>query len=143
MSESTRRLQWPQLSDVSDLLDPLQQLFGWRTQTGPHSIRIETHAEPDAYIVRAQLPGIDPDKDVEVTVADGTLTIHAEHAEQQQEHGHSEFRYGSFHRSLRLPEGAGPEKATATYHGGILTVRVGMDKAAKVASRKIEVTSTE
>ena len=131
------------MSDVSDLLDPLQLLFGWRTQNGSHSIRIETHVEPDSYTVRAQLPGVDPNKDVEVTVADGTLSIRAERADQQQEHGHSEFRYGSFHRTLRLPEGAEPEKVTATYHSGILTVRVGLDKVTRVASDTIEVTSTE
>jgi len=121
MNENTRRLQWPQLSDVSDLFEPLQQLFGWRTLTGSHSIRIETQIESDAFLVRAELPGIDPAKDVEVTVADGVLSMHAERSEQQEQ-CHSEFRYGSFHRDLRLPDGAKREKVTATYHGGILSV---------------------
>lgn len=71
---------------------------------------------------------VDPAKDVEVTVTDGMLTLHAERSEQNQERHHSEFRYGSFDRSVRPPEGARPEKVTATYNDGILTVRVAMEQ---------------
>ncbi len=137
MTEITRRQQSAQRPEMTDLLDPLQMLFGLRPQS--YGIRMETHFEPDAYIVRGEMPGIDPDKDVEITVADGILTIHAERTEEQAERHHSEFRYGSYTRSLRLPEGTKPDKVTAKYAGGILTVKVGLDKAAKAASHKIKV----
>jgi len=96
---------------------------------------------PDAYVVCGEMPGIDPAKDVEVTVTDGVLNLHAERSEQNPGRHHSEFRYGSFDRSVRLPEGARPEKVTATYNDGILTVRIAMDKTAKAASHKIKVTA--
>jgi HSP20 family protein len=143
MTETTRRTQSMQAAqtmqhpEVADLLEPLQIFFGLRPQS--YGIRMETHFEPDAYIVRGEMPGIDPAKDFEVTVADGVLTIHAERTEQQTERHHSEFRYGSYDRSMRLPEGAKPDKVTANYTGGILTVRVGLDKPAKAASHKIKV----
>jgi HSP20 family protein len=138
MSEITRRVQFPALPDLSDLTDPLQQLFGIRMQS-PFGIRVETHYETDAYVVRGEMPGIDPTKDLEVTVSDGMLTLHAERTEQQQDRQHSEFRYGAYNRTMSLPEGAKPEKVTATYDEGIVTVRVPLDKPAKPVSHKIKI----
>jgi HSP20 family molecular chaperone IbpA len=142
MSEITRRVQFPALPDLSDLTDPLQQLFGLRMQS-PFGIRIETHYETDAYVVRGEMPGIDPATDLEVTVTDGMLTLHAERTEQQQDRQHSEFHYGAYNRTVRLPESAKPEKVTATYDAGILTVRVPLDKPAKPVSHKIKIESAK
>jgi HSP20 family protein len=141
MTEITRRAQLPVLSDISGLLDPFQMLLGLLPQHEAYGIRIEAHFEEHAYVVRAELPGIDPDKDVELTVTDGVLTIRAERSEQTESPQHSEFRYGSYTRSLRLPEGAVPDKTSATYQGGILTVRVGLAKSAKATTHKIKVAS--
>jgi len=138
MSEITRRVQFPALPDLSDLTDPLQQLFGIRPQS-PYGIRVETHYETDAYVVRGEMPGIDPAKDLEVSVTDGMLTLHAERTEQQQDRQHSEFRYGTYNRTMSLPEGAKPEKVTATYHEGIVTVRVPLDKPTKPVSHKVKI----
>jgi HSP20 family protein len=143
MNEITRRAQFPLLPDISGLIDPFQLLFGWKSPTETYGIRIEAHFEGDAYVVRAELPGIDPEKDVEVTVTDDLLTIHAQRSEQTEEQHHSEFRYGSFSRSLRLPEGAKTEKAAATYRGGILTIRVELSKPVKSTSHKIKVENAE
>ena len=140
MSEITRRVQFPAMPDLSDLTDPLQQLFGIRVQS-PYGIRVETHYETDAYVVRGEMPGIDPAKDLEVTVTDGMLTLHAERTEHQEDRQHSEFRYGAYSRTMRLPESAKAEKVTATYDGGILTIRVPLDKPVKSASHKIKVTA--
>jgi HSP20 family protein len=139
MTEITRRRQFRQMPDFSDLMDPLQQLFGVKPQS-PYGIRVETHYEQDTFVVRGELPGIDPASDVEVSVADGLLTLQAERAEKldEQEH-HTEFRYGSFSRTLRLPQGAKQDTITAAYHDGIITVRVPMDKSAKAAGRTIKV----
>jgi len=143
MSEITRRAQLPLLPDISGLIDPFQVLFGWKPPAEAYGIRIEAHFEDGAYVVRAELPGIDPAKDVEVTVTDDLLTIRAERAEQTKERHHSEFRYGSFSRSLRLPEGAKTDKAAATYKGGILEIRVEISEMKKAASHKIKVQSAE
>ena len=66
-------------------------------------IRIEDFVEGDHYMVRAELAGIDPEKDVEVTVGAGYLTIRAERHDKTEGKHRTEFRYGSFSRSLSLP----------------------------------------
>lgn len=91
-------------------------------------IRVEEVREDDAVVVRAELPGVDPEKDIEVSVTEGVLEIRA-HREQREEHKEegryrSEFRYGSFVRRLPLPAGASEDAIAATYHDGILEVRV-------------------
>jgi HSP20 family protein len=79
-------------------------------------------------VVRAELPGIDPDEDVELTVTDGMLHIEAERREEEETEDKGyvrrELRYGSFSRSLPLPEGATEADITATYKDGILEIRV-------------------
>ena len=66
-------------------------------------IRIEDFVEDDHYMIRAELAGIDPAKDVEVTASAGYLTIRAERHDKTEGKHRTEFRYGSFSRSLPLP----------------------------------------
>lgn len=115
-------------------VSPLTELFDWFESGWPamadfrrdvaHAMRIEDRLEEDRYVVRAEIPGIDPDKDVEITVADGVLTISAERKEEINEKGHSEFHYGSFVRRVSLPPGASEDKLEARYQDGILEVMV-------------------
>jgi HSP20 family protein len=143
MSEITRRAPLPFPLLLGDLLDPFHLLSGGRPQMETYGIRIETQLEDGAYLVRAELPGIEPDKDVEVTIADGTLAIHAERSDHLEQKHHTEFRYGSYTRTLPLPEGAKQDEITADYKGGILTVRIPVEEAAKPAARKIMVQPVE
>ena len=70
-------------------------------------IRIEDFVEDGIYVLRAEMPGIDPDKDVEIHVSDHTLRLRAERRQEttvdKKGHYRSEFRYGSFTRSVPLP----------------------------------------
>src|SRR5262245_7576919 len=104
----------------------LGDLTGWLDTDFPvrtgHMIRVEEALTDTRYLVRAELPGLQPDKDIQVTVDDGVLTIRAEREEQAQTRGRSEFRYGLLQRSVRLPAGADPEHVTARYDNGILEV---------------------
>ncbi len=106
-------------------------------------IRVEDYTEGDRYVVRAELPGVDPEKDVEVTVGAGYLTVHAERHDKTETRHRSEFRYGSFTRSLPLPAAADEDDVKATYHDGILTVSVGLKVEKKEAVKKIEVTTAK
>lgn len=106
-------------------------------------IRVEDYMEGDRYMVRAELPGIDPEKDVEVTVGAGYLTVHAERHQKTETKHRSEFRYGSFTRSLPLPASADEDDVKATYHDGILTVSIGLKVEKKEAVKKIEVTAVK
>ena len=105
MSGMIERLTgWPALPD----------LFGWvetglpaaHTAPGTHGIRIEERLTDGAYVLRAELPGVDPAKDVEITVTEGVLTLRAERSEETTQKHRTEFRYGTFTRSVRLPAGA-------------------------------------
>lgn len=79
------------------------------------------------YEITAELPGLD-EKDVEVKVANGTLTIKGEKRETREEREKdyflSERRYGSFLRSFRVPEGVSADKIDATFAKGVLTVKL-------------------
>ena len=121
------------------LLPDLPQLFnGFPTFAGLASlrsffdgnvIRLEDEHKDGLYEVRAELPGVDPTDDIEVTVHDGRLTIKAERTQDGESNGHSEFSYGSFVRTVALPAGADEDDIAATYTDGILEIRIGMREA--------------
>ncbi|MFJ5260067.1 Hsp20/alpha crystallin family protein [Streptomyces sp. NPDC088387] len=127
---------WPALPD----------LFGWvesgfpgrYTLPGPHGIRVEDHLADGTYTLRAELPGIDPAKDVEITVTEDVLTLRSERAEETTEKHRTEFRYGTFTRSVRLPAGSKGEEAAASYKDGVLTITVPVPEE-KTATRTIPV----
>ena len=96
-------------------------------------VRIEDYTSTAPTLSRAEVPGLDPGKDVEVTVGGGVLPIHAGHPEKHEEARRSEFRYGSLPDSVVLPGGANPDKITASYDSGILEVKV-QDKEPRVQS---------
>jgi HSP20 family protein len=107
-------------------------------------IRVEETMNDDHLTIKAEMPGIDPAKDVEIELADGFLTISAERREEEksEEAGRtvSEFRYGSFRRTLRVPKDAKPEDVTALYKDGILTISVPIPKVTKPEVTKVAVT---
>jgi len=91
---------------LPDLIDwPGSGFPAFPARGGPdlYPIPIEVTEEDGKYIVRAELPGVDPERDIEITAAGDVLTVRAEHTESKQDRHHSEFRYGSFQRSVRLP----------------------------------------
>lgn len=125
------------LPDLLDWLDaPWAPLLPF---TAARMFRVEDYVKDNRYVVRAELPGMDPEKDVEITVEDGTLTIHAERREEHKEPHRSEFRYGSFTRSVVLPGRADTEHVTATYDKGILEVSVPVPEA-KPEGHRIAIT---
>jgi HSP20 family protein len=102
-------------------------------------IRVEDHYTDTEYQLRAELPGLDPEKDIQITVEKGVLTIHAERREDEQTRHRSEFRYGMLQRSVRLPANADEAKIMATYANGILSVTVPLTTA-EPTGRQIPVT---
>jgi HSP20 family protein len=136
MSALTRRESKGLFPDLFDWLEsPFSVLHPFMAQP----MRLEDYIEDGHYVVRAELPGIDPEKQVEVTVSNGVLTIHAERHEKTETKHRSEFYYGSFSRHIRLPEGADENDVTATYDKGILKVTVGLKEKGKVTGRQIPV----
>lgn len=91
-------------------------------------LRIEEFVEDGTLVVRAELPGVDVDKDVDISLHDGLLHIKAERTEKAEKSDkafyRSEFRYGAFERTLPLPPGATLDDVKATYENGVLEVRI-------------------
>jgi len=137
MSTLTRR---EYRSPFGDMVDWLEAPWTVLRPIAGHPMRVEDFVEDGNYVVRAELPGIDPEKDIEVTVVKGILTIKAERREETSGKHHSEFRYGTFSRSMTLPTGADEEHIEATYGHGILEVTVKLtDKGEDKSSRTIPV----
>ena len=129
-----RRSLWP---DIAELFPGFAGWGDLRPTFDTHLIRLEDEIEDGHYVVRAELPGIDPAKDVEITVRDGQLRIKAERSEKKESKGRSEFSYGSFVRSVSLPAGADEDDIKASYDKGILTVDVAVpEQAAAAAAEK-------
>ena len=127
---AVQRQSRPLLPELSELFNgfsgfPTSPAFaGLRPFFDGHLLRLEDEMKDGLYEVRAELPGVDPTDDIEVTVRDGQLTIKAERTQTSESNGHSEFSYGSFVRTVSLPAGADEDDINATYDRGILTVSV-------------------
>jgi HSP20 family protein len=124
-------------------MDLIERLF--EGDAGSSAIRVEELVDGNTLVVRAELPGIDPDKDVDVSVADGVLTIKAERQEKSEHKDkdgyRSEFRYGSFVRRLPLPGGVPQNDVTASYKDGLLEVRAPLPaQTQEPAAAKVPVT---
>jgi HSP20 family protein len=102
---------------------------------------VESYAKDGELHVRVALPGVEP-KDVEVTVSDGYLTIRGERkAKTEDRNGNGqyvrEFAYGSFERTLAVPEGVDPARVQAKFAHGMLDLT--MPAPVAVAPKKIEI----
>ncbi|NUP73909.1 MAG: Hsp20/alpha crystallin family protein [Sinomonas sp.] len=122
--------------------DLLERLFEG-DRNGDGAIRVEELVDDNRLVVRAELPGIDPENDVDVSVRANHLRIDAHREERKEEKGkggyRTEFRYGSFSRTIPLPEGATEQDIEATYTDGVLEVRVPIPEQKRTEAKKIEV----
>lgn len=142
------RREWP-FGRFFELLEPefgrffegLPPLVTWHDGR----MRIEEEMQDDGtLVIRAELPGVDPDKDVEIDVTDDRLTIHAERrseeTEKKEDSYRSEFRYGSLVRTVSLPKGTKTDDVKATYKDGILELRVPLPAEVTEPARRVEIT---
>lgn len=129
-------MRWPWPEDRFDRM--LREMTrGWlgdqATRGEAWPLHVEEYVEDGTCVVRAELPGIDPDKGLEVEIADGAVHIKAHREERSKEElpdGYrSEFRYGAFERFVPLPDGASDAEVKASYRDGILEVRVPLPAA--------------
>ncbi len=106
---------------------------------GEERIRIEEKLSDDEMVIRAEIPGIDPDKDVEITVNNGVLRIRAERRYEKKDRTRSEFRYGSFERAITVPRDVKPDDIHAIYKDGILEVSVPHKETTEEPPKKIAI----
>jgi HSP20 family molecular chaperone IbpA len=131
VTQKTRSL----FPEFSDLLATFPSFAGIRPMFDTRVMRLEDEMTDGRYEVRAEIPGVDPAKDIDITVRDGQLTIKAERSEKKEFEGRSEFSYGSFARTVSLPTGANEDDIKATYDKGILTVSVAVSKPGPAEKR--------
>lgn len=103
---------------------------------------LDVHENATAITIEADLPGLD-EKDVSVTLANGVLTIKGERRNEREEKNENyhltERSFGSFSRSLRLPETIDDNKIEARFDKGVLTVVAAKKPEAVKSEKKIEV----
>lgn len=130
--------------EVNRLFDDVFRGFGVPAFAGldgaagwPHVELGETDKE---IRVTAELPGLD-EKDVEITVEDGALTLRGEKRSEveDKDRGYTERSYGRFERRIGLPQGVDRDHADATFRNGVLTVTLPKTEAANENVRRIPV----
>jgi HSP20 family protein len=127
--------------DFDDLFD---RFFGRGKRGGRETAMpepaVESYIEGDKMVVRADLPGIDP-RNVEITVTGDLLTIKGSREDRREEKERNfvvkEVSYGSFERSITLPQGVKAEDIKASYKDGILELTA--PAPGEMAARKVPI----
>jgi HSP20 family protein len=149
MALLSRLSPWSALTDLERQMDQLVKgVFG---ETGFDTPRLTGGRQAKAWmpavdvfsrnsdlVVRAELAGVDPEKDIDITAEDGVLRIRGQRRYENRDEGANYFRietsYGSFERSVPLPEGVNPDDIKAVHRNGVLEVVV--PNAAQMATAK-------
>jgi len=114
----------------------------WQAESWIAAPAVDLVEKENAFELTAELPGLD-EKNVEVKVANGVLTIKGEKQEDKEEKNKDfhmrERRFGSFERALRIPETVDADKIEASFKKGVLTVTLPKTAEAQKPVKKIEV----
>ncbi|HEY7263588.1 MAG TPA: Hsp20/alpha crystallin family protein [Trebonia sp.] len=129
-------------SVVPDLIDWFEEPFLTLRPYLGHAIKVEDYTEGDYYVIRAEVAGIDPEKEVEVTAGAGYLTIRAVRPGKIEDKHRTEFRYGSFSRTVALPPDADADDVTAEYDKGILTIKLGLKGERRETMKRVQVSTS-
>lgn len=101
---------------------------------------VEVFRDGDDLVVRAELPGVDPERDVEVTIEGNVLQLKGHRSFDREVSDDRRYMveraYGEFRRDIALPEGVDADKLEASYEDGVLTVTVPLPEALKAAEPK-------
>jgi HSP20 family protein len=139
MAPTRRDRSWPEVFDRGMLERPWFPFGNLSRFFDDDELKVEEFVADDHLVVRVELPGVDPDKDVDISIQGGNLCIRAERRQEEKverrDVRRSEIRYGSFSRVLPLPANAKEDDITATYRDGILEVRAPMHHGGEQQSR--------
>ncbi|MDP2718517.1 MAG: Hsp20/alpha crystallin family protein [Dehalococcoidia bacterium] len=152
-------IRWEPCQEIATERNSMEKLFddtffgpSWVvTRPGEGYIPIDMYQTDDKIVVKATVPGINPD-DIEITVTGDVLTIKGEikteEKVEREDYIQKECRYGSFARSIPLPAGLTADKAEASFEDGILTLEIPKaeeikPKVIKVKAKKLAPVKTE
>jgi HSP20 family protein len=143
---------WREMTDMERRMEDLLQGFDWprpfgllwpelATAAGPFPPATDVFQRDGDLVVRLELPGIDPAKDVSVTLEEGQLIVTGERRQKtevkREDYYRMESRYGGFRRRIPLPEGVDESRINAEYRDGVMEIVVqGAAKAAPMAKGK-------
>lgn len=144
-------IRWDPFRDLSNLRfwafrNDIDRMFE-NSLLGPFKsttldLALDVAETDDEYLVKASLPGINPD-DLDITYSDNVLTIKGETQDEKEVNEHRyhlrERRYGSFCRSVSLPSSVKSDKIEASYDAGVLTLH--LPKAEEAKPKRIPVLS--
>lgn len=131
MTMTTLKRRDPFAIELPDWMERFIEERPWRRiddVVGASAIRMEEFMDDGMLVVRAEMPGLDIDKDLAISLHDGLLHIKAQRTQKEEkkdkEYFRSEFRYGEFERTLPLPPGVTVADVKATYTDGVVEVRI-------------------
>lgn len=137
-------VRWTPMNPVN-LFNEFDRLFERPVtrSTSEWNIALDVAENDDNYLVKATVPGINPD-DLEITLEDDVLTLKGEvlrdeEVEEAKYHVR-ERRYGSFSRSIRFPVAVNGDAVEATYTNGILSLNI--PKAEAVKPKRIAINAS-
>jgi len=129
--------------------DIVKRLFSTMSEEGPETTwtwkpRMEVFRDDDDLVIRADLPGIDPENDIDLSIEGNVLHLKGHRSfdrEVADEHRYMvERAYGEFQRDLRLPDGVDADAMKAAYEDGVLTITMPLPESVRAAEpRKIPV----
>ena len=137
-------VRWDPYRDITALRDEMNRLFtrslGESAGGSAWTPAMDIFDTEDAVVLKAELPGLSAD-DIDIEIDDNVLTVKGERRfEDTVEEGRYyrlERAYGSFQRTVTLPQGVKSEEISADFENGVLHVRI--PKADEVKPRKIDV----
>jgi HSP20 family protein len=148
----TTLVRWDPFREVAAMQNQLSRLLTGSLENGGNGNggsqswvpTLDAWETEDELVYAFDLPGVPQDK-ISVEVEDGTLTVSAERSRSQevsQERYHRfERRFGSFARTVGLPQGITEDAIKASYHDGVLEIHV--PKPEQVKPKKIEIATAD
>jgi HSP20 family protein len=144
-------VRWDPFRELDTLRSRMNQVFedsirrrelpgGDEEVGGSWAPAVDIFETPEKIVVKAEVPGI-PEDAIDIQVAEGTLTLKGERRFEKEEHKGSYHRleraYGAFQRSFSLPSSIDPERISASYDSGVLSIE--MPKREENKPRKVQV----
>lgn len=142
--------RWEPFNDLISLRDAMDRLFEESFIRSPRSmtpwkgsdLELDMYETDGEVVIKASVPGVKPEE-LDITITGNTLSIQGETKEEnevkRENYLYQERRYGSFSRSVVLPEGLSTDKAEASFENGVLTLKV--PKTEEVKPKTVKVTA--
>lgn len=146
-------IKWEPFRDLVSLRDAMDRLFeesvvrwpGLPAVLGGEALAVDMYETEDSVVITTSVPGVDPE-DIDISITGNVLTIKGEtkveHKVERENYIRQERRYGTFQRSVVLPETVLADQAEATYDKGVLSLSIPKAEEAKPKTIKVEAKKT-